>query len=141
MKFKVIMVTVLAIMAILVPVGVYAEPWNFWQGTSVVSTIEPLVVSGIENGVALVSPFTMIPVTVNRGDSFTKTLWVKNTGAATHIVHGVFSCNQTNVVCNALPHDPGGVTLTAGQSAQFDFVMTAIGAGVPCTVTLSFTSD
>ena len=138
MKVKTVIFTILAIMMMLVPVAAYAVTSDIWTGTSIVTTIEPLVVSATENGAALVSPYTMVPVTVNRGDSFTKTLWVKNTGTArTFLVTPQFSCNQANIVCTP----PAAVSIAIGASAKFDFVMTAASAGVPCTITLSFMSD
>lgn len=138
MKIKVLALIVLAVIVMLVPVAAYATTSDIWTGTAVVTTIEPLVVSATENGAALVSPYTMIPVTVSRGDSFTKTLWVKNTGTArAFLVTPTYSCNQANITCTP----PAAVSIAIGTSAKFDFVMTAVNSGVPCTITLSFTSD
>jgi hypothetical protein len=136
MRIKAVVLTILAIMAVLVPTGVMAA--DIWQGTAVITTNEPLVVSATQDGAALVSPYTLVPVTVNRGGSFTKTLWVKNTGVdRAFLVTPHYSCNQPNITCTP----PIATSIAVGTSVKFDFVMTAVSAGVPCTITLSFTSD
>jgi len=135
MRIKTIVLTILAIMAMVVPTSVVLADEEFWTGTSEVTVVETLQVLGSATGSPLVNGYTLQPITINRGEVFTKSLWVKNTSTVVdYTVTPKFFCASGAVTCPTV----GAKPVHKGDTVQFDFVMTGVITTDNVTVTLSF---
>lgn len=141
MRTKVIILTVLAIATMLIPTAsALAAEQQFWHGTSQTTVAETLQVLGSATGSPLADGYTLSPITINRGETFTKSLWVKNTSATIdYTVTPVFNCDPVGAV-TCVTSGAKAVN-RGGQVVQFDFILTGVTAGTPYTVTLSFTHN
>ncbi len=137
MKRNLILGLVLGLlMAVTTTGAVFAADTQFWQGTSQTTVVEVLQVLGSAQGAPLADNYALSPITVNRGETFTKSLWVKNTSTTIdYTVTPVFNCDPVGVVTCVTS---GAKAVNKGTTVQYDFVMTGVTAGTPYTVTLSF---
>jgi hypothetical protein len=132
MKFKVLILTILAIVAILIPtVGALAAPADFWVGTATgIEVVDACAVYSDAGCTVLVASGQTFPVTTisKVGDTYTVNLWVKN--ASSTIDYTV----TPTIICST----PGAITFTgavakpilkSGGITPFTFVATAVTPG------------
>jgi hypothetical protein len=136
MRVKVFGLAILVIATLFIPMSGVLADTVFWTGTSQTSVVEPLQVLGSAQGTPLNDQYVLQPTSINRGDTFLKSLWVKNTSTTTdYTVTPLFACSDnTSVTCSGLSAKP----VIKGATIQFDFLLTGVKVGTPYTVTLSF---
>jgi hypothetical protein len=134
MRTKVIILTILAIMAMLIPTASALADAQFWTGTSQAEVVETLQVLGSAQGAPLANDYVLNPITINRGETFTKTLWVKNTSTLVdYTITPIFACSSGAITCPTVGPKP----VVKGTTVAFDFVMTGVTAE-NATVRFSF---
>ena len=129
---KYLILTILAITAMLIPTsGVFADT-QFWEGQATVNVTSPtFVVSLTEGGIAIPDGVN-ITKTVAAGYTVTQTFWVKNNSTTAYSV--VPNIIVTDGVGNAsaaitVTGDASGVAklVAAGASTSFTYTATATG--------------
>lgn len=142
MKFKVLILTILAITAMLIPTAGVLAATQFWQGTAQdITIVGPCAVYSDAECTILIptSQDFAVPDTYSVGDTYSLTLYVKNTNP---------SVNYTvtpSVICST----EGAITFTGvvartvyknGGITAFPFTATAVSTGT-YDVQLTFTHN
>lgn len=138
MKFKVFIFTILVIIAVLIPAGIVFADTTIWTGTAQATVNEPLVVVDSDGSTILANGATMATISLNRGDTIIKKIYVRNTSATTDFTVTP-SCQRstTNISCIS----PATKAIAKGSYTDFDFTLTGVRTGPPATISFSFSSN
>jgi hypothetical protein len=100
------------------------------------TVIDVLQVLDAQSGNVLPTGYVIPNISLGRGVSITKSLWVRNNSTTIdYVITPVYALSLAGIVSVSTE---GAKMVAKGQTVKFDFVITGVTQGTSCSVALSF---